>query len=207
MKKILLIISLLLLHFMAFSQWRNVEKLPKEKTPNIKLAYWGNSDFNEPGLAIGAEFNFKRRSVTIKNFERTKENYLLVNLLVFNEADLQRGVGLNASWLKRTTYQHSGIFTELNFGAGYVRDATIRPTTYLKNADGSETTKAADKNLVMVTLAAGLGYDFMPKLEKPIKAYVQVGVAPLYGAGTLLQFNRPKLEIGVITSLSVFKKK
>jgi hypothetical protein len=207
MKKIFLVIPFLLLQFMAFSQWRKVEKLPKEKMPNVKLAYWGNWGLKYPGLLVGGEFNFKRRSVTIKNFERTKENYFAVNFMVFDEADLQRGVGFSTTWLKRTTYQHSGIFTELNLGAGYVRDATIRPTTYLKNLDGSETTKGVGKNYVMVTLATGIGYDFMPKLNLPIKAYAQIGLAPLYGSGALVQFESLKLEVGVVTSLSVFKKK
>jgi hypothetical protein len=207
MKKILLIIPLLLLHFMGFSQWRKVEKLPKDKTPNIKLAYWGNWGFKYPGMAVGAEFMFKRKSVTIKNFERTKENYFVTNLLVFNEADLKRGVGLSTTYLKRTTYQHSGIFTELNLGAGYIRDATSRPTTYLKNPDGSETTKNPTKTYLMITAMLGAGYDFMPKKNIPIKAYAQIGVAPISDLGVLLQVNSLKLEVGVVTSLSVFKKK
>jgi hypothetical protein len=207
MKKIFLIIPLLLLQFMAFSQWRKVEKLPKDKTPNVKLAFWGNLNFKYPGLLVGGEFNFKRRSVIIKNFERTKENYFAVNFVVFDEADLQRGVGFSTNWLKRTTYQHSGIFTELNLGAGYVRDATIRPTTYLKNPDGTETTKGASKNFLMITLGLGAGYDFMPKMNLPIKAYVQTGLSPVSDFGSLLQFESLKLEVGVVTSLSVFKKK
>jgi hypothetical protein len=47
----------------------------------------------------------------------------------------------------------------------------------------------------------------MPKMNKPIKAYVQIGFAPISDFGVLLQFEQPKLEIGVVTSLSVFKKK
>jgi hypothetical protein len=207
MKKILLIIPFLLLHFIAFSQWRKVEKLPKDNIPNIKLAYWGAGGTQYPGVIVGTEFVLRRRSVTIKNFERTKENYLAVNFHAFNEADLKRGVGISTSWLKRTTYQHSGIFTTLNLGAGYVRDATIRPTTYLKNPDGSETTKASTKNYLMLMGAVGAGYDFMPKMEKPIKAYVQVGFAPISDFGSLLNIEQPRLEIGVITSLSAFKKK
>jgi hypothetical protein len=207
MKKICLIIPLLLLQFMAFSQWRKVEKLPKETIPNVKLAYWGNWSLNNPGVAIGGEFNFRRRSVNIKGFERTKENYFAVNFLLFNQADLKRGVGFSTTWLKRTTYQHSGIFTELNLGAGYIRDATTRPTTYLKNPDGSVTTKAPPKTYLMLTTMVGAGYDFMPKMNLPIKAYMQVGLAPISDFGVLLQFTQPKIEIGVVTSLSTFKKK
>jgi hypothetical protein len=207
MKKKFVIIPLLLLHFVAFSQWRKVEKLPKDKTPNVKLAYWGNWDLNNSGLALGGEFVFRRRSVTIKNFERTKENFFVANLLLFNQADLKRGIGLSTTWLKRTTYQHTGIFTELNLGAGYVRDATIRPITYLKNPDGSETTKRSTKDYLMLTTMVGAGYDFMPKMNLPIKAYMQVGLAPISDFGVLLQFDQLKLEIGVVTSLSSFKKK
>jgi hypothetical protein len=208
MKKSFLIIPFLLLHFIGFSQWRKVEKLEKDKTPNIKLAYWTTLDFKHPGLVIGGEFMFKRRSVLIKNFERTKENYFAVNFLFFDEADLVRGIGFSTSWLKRTTYQHSGIFTELNFGVGYVRDATTRQATYLKNSDGSETLKSASKDYFMLTTVVGLGYDFMPKMNLPIKIYTQLGLAPLTDfKALLLQFSQPKLEIGVVTSLSVFKKK
>lgn len=208
MKKPLLILLFLSTSFSAFSQWRKVEKLEKDNTPNIKLGYLTNATFNYPGLALGGEFMFKKRSVTIKNFERTKENYFAVNFLLFDQADLQRGVGFTTSWLKRTTYQHSGIFTQLNFGLGYVRDATIRPTTYVKNADGSETTKSASKDYLMVALFAGAGYDFMPKLNLPIKLYSQIGLAPFYDLGaSLLQAEQFTVEIGVVTSLSIFKKK
>ncbi len=207
MKKIIFIIPLLLLQFRTFAQWRTVEKLPKIKTPNIKLAYWGNWGLKYPGVVLGGEFMFRRRSVTIKKFERTKENYFNLNFLVFDEPNLKRGIGVSTCWLKRTTYQHSGIFTEFNIGAGYIRDATNRPTTYLKNPDGSETTKAPTKDYLMLTATVGAGYDFMPKMGIPIKAYVQTGVAPISDFGVLLQFTRPKLEIGVITSLSVFKRK
>jgi hypothetical protein len=208
MKKVLLIMPFLFLQFMAFSQWRKVEKLPKEKTPNVKLAYWGNWGLKYPGLLVGGEFNFKRRSVTIKNFERTKENYFAVNFVIFDEADLKRGAGFSTNWLKRTTYQHSGFFTELNLGVGYVRDATIQPITYVKNPDGSETTKGIKKDYFMLTLGLGAGYDFMPKMNLPIKAYVQTGVSPFTDLASLLfQFETPKLEVGVVTSLSVFKKK
>ena len=208
MKKSLLIIPFLLLHFMAFSQWRKVEKLEKDKTPNVKLAYWTDADFTYPGLVVGAEFMFRRRSVTIKNFERTKENFFAFNFLLFDEADLKRGVGFSTSWLKRTTYQHSDIFTQLNLGVGYVRDATTRPATYVKNADGSKTIKSASKDYFMLTTFVGAGYDFMPKLNLPIKFYTQIGLAPITDLqALLLQFSQPKLEIGVITSLSTFKKK
>ncbi len=193
---------------MGFAQWRKVEKLEKDKTPNVKLAYWTDADFKQPGLVVGAEFMFKRKSVTIKNFERTKENFFALNFLLFNEADLVRGIGFSTSWMKRTTYQHSGIFTQLNLGVGYVRDATIRQPTYVKNADGSETPKSSSKDYLLVTTFMGVGYDFMPKLNLPIKFYTQIGLAPLIDFKALfLQFNQPKLEIGVITSLSIFKKK
>jgi hypothetical protein len=207
MKKIIFIIPFLLLYFVGFSQWRKVEKLEKDKTPNIKLAYWTSLDFKYPGLVVGGEFMFKRKSVTIKNFERTKENYFAVNFLIFDEADLVRAVGFTTNWLKRTTYQHSGIFTELNLGAGYLRDATTRQTTYVKNTDGSETTKASTKDYFMLPLAVGAGYDFMPKKNLPIKVYTQIGLAPITDfKALLLQATQPKLEIGVVASLSVFKK-
>jgi hypothetical protein len=208
MKKTLLVIPFLLLPFIVFSQWRKVEKLEKDKLPTVKLAYWTDADFTYPGLVIGGELMFRRRSVTLGHFERTKENYFALNFLLFDEADLKRAVGFSTSWLKRTTYQHSGIFTQLNLGVGYVRDATIRPTTYVKNADGSETTKSSSKDYFMLPLFVGVGYDFMPKLNFPVKFYAQIGVAPITDLqALLLQFSQPKLEIGVVTSLSVFSKK
>jgi hypothetical protein len=206
MKKSLFIIPFLLLHFIGFAQWRKVEKLERDKTPNIKLAYWTDATFQYPGLIIGGEFMFKRRKVTIKRFKRTKENYLAINFYYFNEPDLQRAAALNIGWLKRTMYQNSGIFTDLTLGASFGRDATTRPTTYVKNPDGSETIKAATKNFIMVPIALGLGYDFMPRMEKPLKVYARLGVAPIYDFGTLLQ-TEFKIEIGAVAPLSVFKKK
>ncbi|MFM2267329.1 MAG: hypothetical protein RL757_770 [Bacteroidota bacterium] len=208
MKKILLILVCLSFYFSANAQWRKVEKLEKDKTPNVKLAYWTNATFNYPGFVLGGEFMFRKRSVSIKNFERTKENYLAVDFSLFNQADLQRGIGFTTSWLKRTTYQHSGIFTQLNLGVGYVRDATVRPTTYVKNPDGSETTKSATKNYFLVKTFVGAGYDFMPKLNLPFKFYTQIGFAPFTSDfAWLFQFEQFTLDIGFVTSLSTFKKK
>jgi hypothetical protein len=207
MKKIFLIIPFLLLHFVVFSQWRKVEKLEKVKTPNVKLAYWGNWGLKYPGIAVGCELMLKRKNVTIKKFERTKEKYFVANFLVFNEPDLVRGIGLSTTYLKRTTYQQSGFFTEFNIGLGYIRDATIRQSTFVKNPDGSETVIDPTKTLLLVTAMVGAGYDFMPKMGIPIKAYVQSGIAPITDLVVILQLLSPKLEIGVVTPLSFFKKK
>jgi hypothetical protein len=206
MKKSLLIIPFLLFHFMAFSQWRKVERLSKDKTPNLKLSSWTNLNFQYPGVILGGEFMVRRKKVTLKNFERTKEKYLAVNLYYFAEADLKRAAALNVSWLKRTFYKQSGIFSDFNVGGSFGRDATTRPITYVKNPDGTESVKTATKNFVMINLALGVGYDFMPQKDIPLKVFTQVGLAPIY------DFNWPlqtvyKLEIGVITPLSVFKKK
>ena len=206
MKRYLLLILFTCSYFVSFSQWRKVEKMDRGKTPSLKLGYTSRLNFNNPGVNIGAELMLVRKSVAIKNFTRIKEKSLVANLTFFQDPDLYNASALQLEWLKRTYYGTGGFFTEAAAGFGIGR--IINPATsitYVKNTDGTETVKKPKKDFIILAFSAGLGYDFMPKMQKPIKAYAKINFNPIYynawPYGGYL-----KSEIGVVTSLSVFKK-
>jgi hypothetical protein len=207
MKKILLIFVCLCIYTTAFSQWRKVEKLDKDRTVGIKLSYLSRINLNNPGFVVGAEFMMQRKNVTIKNFLRTKEKFLTVNFSIFDEPDIYNNMSLYAEWLKRTRYKGGGFFTEAAVGFGVGKGINyVSPTTYVKNPDGSESVKSPKNSFITVNLTLGLGYDFMPKMQKPIKVFAKAGLYPIYLNGWAYNVF-VKTEVGVVTSLSIFKKK
>jgi hypothetical protein len=191
----------------AFSQLRKTEKLAKEKAPNLKLAYLSRRNLNNPGINLGAEFMMQRKTVTIKNFTRTKEKFITANLSIFDEPNLYSNVAFHAEWLKRTRYGNGGFFTEASVGFGLGRAFNyVSPPTYVKNPDGTESIKRPKTNFITAPVTLGMGYDFKPGTDTPIKIFARGGIYPvLQNAWTYNNFL--KREIGVITSLALFKRK
>lgn len=207
MKEKILIIAFLCAQFVGFSQWRKVEKLERDRTPSLKLGFSAKHNFINPGMKIGAEFMMSKKTVTIKDRVKTKEKSLVTNLSFFNDPDLYNNAILSVEWIKRTHYGNSSFFFSRGaaFGVGRIINRQ-QPATYVKNTDGTETTKAVKNDFIMLDFNAGLGYDFMPKMNKPIKIYANAVLQPLYyNAWPYGAYLKP--EIGIITSLSAFKKK
>lgn len=200
MKKIRFVFVFFWVYNTAFSQWRKVEKLEKNQTLAIKLAYHGGLN-KYAGAIVGAELMVHRKVVTIGSFKRTQERYTTLNFSYFDEPNLNENIGLHAEWLKRTRYGNNGFFTELAAGLGVglgINNAS--PPTYVKNADGSESVKKPDTGFVFATITAGLGYDFSIKNKSPIKIFARAGVYPIrYHYFLYNQY--PKGEVGVVVAL------
>ncbi len=207
MKKYLLLFLFTCTCFIGFSQRRKVEKLERDKTPSLKLGYTSRINFNNPGVNLGVEFMIARKTVTTKHFSKTKEKSLVANVSFFQEPDLYNAAALHLEWLKRTRYGDGGFFTEAGagFGIGQVINFST-PKTYVKNADGTETAKRPKTDFIMLAFNAGVGYDFMPKMQKPLKAYAKICFNPIYYNGWPYN-GYLKSEIGVVTSLSMLKKR
>jgi hypothetical protein len=206
MKVKILIIAFLCAQFIGFSQKRKVERLERDKTPSLRLGYASRINFKNPGVNIGAEFMMRRKTVTKRNV-RTKEKFLVAKLSFFDEPNLYNNASLTAEWLKRTRYGSGGFFTEasVGFGVGRIIKYVITPT-YIRNPDGTESIKKPKNDFILLSFNAGLGYDFMPKMQKPIKTFARLSYNPIYyNAWPYSLYLKP--EIGVIASLSAFKKK
>jgi hypothetical protein len=207
MRKIVVIMCCLFISLNAFSQWRIVEKLERDKSPNLKIGYLSRINFNNPGVNVGLELMLVRKKVSIFKFQRTNERYLNFNVTYFNEPDLNDCMAISAEFLQRSLYYSTGFFTEASIGFGVGRGINyVSPPTYVKSPDGIETTKSPSVNFIIATITAGLGYDFNVKQNKPFKVYGRAGIYPLNGAGGHGNLFL-KSEFGVITSLRTFKKK
>ncbi|MFM2387536.1 MAG: hypothetical protein RL660_2293 [Bacteroidota bacterium] len=205
MKRLFLLLTILSFSaYVADAQWRKVEKLKKDKQPNIKIAYQGRTP--EPGYRIGAEFILKKKKVTYGKFTRINERFLSANLMYAYNADLYNIFTLHPEYTTRTTHAKSGIFADLNFGFGgggtFNND---QAPVYILNPDGSESIKPIKRYFIMASIGAGLGYDFNYRLKKPIKLYYRLGLSPVYFEAFPYQA-LPRHELGIITNLSWLKK-
>jgi hypothetical protein len=200
---ILVILFAVFLSLTGFSQ-RKVEILERQKLPNLKLSYFGNSI--STGGMLGGEYMFRRKAVR-NNFLRTKEHFVTLNFALFKTPNLNDNLMLNAEWLKRTRYKEGGLFTEFALGVGIGKGInSVSPPTYVRDANGKETLKNPENSFILPTINIGLGYDFMPKQELPIKVFGRVGIYPIL-YHFFLYDERPKVEIGINTSLSILKKR
>lgn len=207
MKKIILLATVFLLTFcIAFSQKRVVEKM-KPGSPNLKIAYLGR--FTRNGIKAGAEFMVKNKKITInkksgKTISRLNENFVTANLSFYEHAAFNNNIMFHVEWLRRKTYA-SGLFVEAAAGVGVSKGLENRQKTYLKASDGSLKVIKPDNTYFALPLSVGLGYDFMKVKKIPFKVYAKVGLNVVYHH----RFAYPNAvtEIGVITSLSAFKRK
>jgi hypothetical protein len=209
MKKITLIFACCCFYSTTFSQEQKSGKLAKDRTPNIKLSFLSRITTEYPGFVVGAEFMMQRKSVQTKRFLKTKEKFLTANFSILDEPDIYDNASFYLEWLKRTRYNEGGFFTEAAVGLGLGKAINYQsPPTYVRNADGTESVKNPRNVFSTANFTVGLGYDFMPKKAQPFKVFVKAGLYPIL----LNRWAWPyslfiKTEVGVVTSLSVFKKK
>ncbi len=214
MKNKIFMFSLTLsLCFSAFGQRRVVEKLSIKQLPNIKLAYTGIIPFPQfekiySGFKIGAEFIFLNRKVTINKKSGTsktknKENFATLNFSGSGHPFFRKNAMLNIEWLKRTTYRNA-IFWDRSVGVGVSRWFGGQ-VVYKKNTDGSLNEISPVRRYLTIQLLTGIGYDFMPKKNVPIRAYIKSGLT--VSQWNVFPYTNPMTEIGIITSLSAIVKK
>ncbi len=201
------------LSFPVLAQRRVMEKLSIKQLPNVKVAYTSIIPFPQfekiySGFKIGAEFIFLNRKITINKKSGTsktkiKENFVTLNFSGSGHPFFRRNAMIGIEWLQRTTYQNA-IFWDRSMGVGMSRWFSNQ-VTYKRNENGTLTEISPTKRYLTIQFLTGIGYDFMPKKQIPIRAYIKGGL-------TISQWNvfpyiNPMTEIGIITSLSTFKKK
>jgi hypothetical protein len=203
----------LCLCFSVFGQRRIVEKLSIKQLPNMKLAYTGIIPFPQfekiySGFKIGAEFIFLNRKVTINRKSGTsktkiKENFATLNFSGSGHPFFRRNAMVSLEWLQRTTYQNA-FFWDRSVGVGMSRWFGGQ-VVYKKNTDGSLKEISPVRRYLTIQLMTGIGYDFMPKKNIPIRTYVKGGIT--VSQWNVFPYINPMAEIGVITSLSTIIKK
>jgi hypothetical protein len=207
MSKKLILMVFTLVNTILNAQNNVTEKVEIDKSLNVKAAYLGSIIY--PGFKIGAEFpmfakekTITRRSGVIKR--KLKERFIAANVSLYHHSTYHTNLMLSAEWQMRKTRQN-GWFTEFAPGLGVSR-TFLAGTTYEQNETGGlEKVNSAGHTYLMASILGGFGYDFKVKKEKPIKAYFKGGVLILTPYSNFI-LPRPTVEIGVITSLSTFKK-
>jgi hypothetical protein len=206
MKKTSILLLCFLLNLAAIAQKRKVEKIANLKIPNLKIAYAGNS---HPGVKLGAEFMFKNKQITARRkgdklFVSAKQNYLTVSITAYEHYAFKNNLMLSVEWLKRKTFQN-GLFAEGAIGIGLSKGINKEPKTFKQGDDGSLKTLKPATAYFPVLLSGGGGYDFSKKAGNPFRVYVKGGVNTIFYHRFL--YTIITAEVGVVTSLSFFKRK
>jgi hypothetical protein len=192
----------------SFAQKSVTIRKEMDKTLNVKAAYMGSITY--PGFKLGVEFPMfaKEKTRTKANGVtkvKLKERFITANLSLYHHSTVHTNLMLNAEWQMRKTRQN-GWFTEFAPGLGLSR-TFLDGTTYKINETGSfDKVSLAGHTYFMASVMGGVGYDFNVKKEKPIKAYFKYGLL-IFAPFNSFILPRPTVELGVITSLSTFKKK
>jgi hypothetical protein len=208
MKALLSIIILVSTCSISFSQKRVTDKLKPEKSPNLKLAYLGR--FSRNGIKAGAEFMVKNKKITInkksgESLTRFKQHFVTANLSFYEHAAFNNVVTFHAEWLTRKTYS-SGLFAEISAGVGISKGQLgNKQKTYLKKNDGALKLIKPDNTYFTLPLSFGLGYDFTKVKKMPFKIYAKGGLNTIYHHAFV--YPNVMAEIGIIASLSAFKRK
>lgn len=209
MNKLIIVSVLILLntHF-SFAQKSVTVRKEMDKTPNVKAAYMGSIIY--PGFKLGVEFPMFAKEKTRTKANGTtkiklKERFIAANLSFYHHSTYHTNIMLSAEWQMRKTRQN-GWFTEFAPGLGLSR-TLLAGETYEQNETGSfDKANLAGHTYFMASVMGGFGYDFKVKKEKPMKVYFKGGLLILTPYNNFI-LPRPTAEIGVITSLSSFKKK
>jgi hypothetical protein len=208
MKKLIIVGVLMLVNTcFSFAQKSETMRKKMDKTLNFKAAYMGSIIY--PGFKLGVEFPMyaKEKTHTKANGVtkiKLKERFIAANVSLYHHSTYHTNLMLSAEWQMRKTRQN-GWFTEFAPGLGVSR-TFLAGTTYEQNETGGlEKVNSAGHTYFLASVMGGFGYDFKVKKEKPIKAYFKGGLLILTPYSNFI-LPRPTVEIGVITSLSAFKK-
>jgi hypothetical protein len=185
----------------CFAQTETARRVDLPET-GLKVSYLGSLIY--PGFKIGIEQPYeviqveKQKKWGVKTY--LKERYWTLNLGFYHHPTFHDNLYLLAEWQLRRQ-KPSGWFFEFAPGVGYSR-TFLGGTTY-KVADNGEVSKktAAGYNYAMFSLSGGLGYDFMQKTERPIKAFLKPSLFFLTPSNSFVYF-RPTVELGAIFNIN-----
>jgi hypothetical protein len=179
-----------------------------DSLPNIKLAYLGSITY--PGFKLGLEFPiYAKEKTKLKANGRTKvilkERTIVGNIIMYHHPKFHTNWMLLAEWQMRRVKQN-GWFSEFSPGIGYSR-TILAGTTYTFDNEGKvKQLKAAGNNYFMMSLSGGFGHNFKLKNGLPFKIYSKAAIM-IFAPYSSFVYPRPSLELGLITNLSVFRKK
>ena len=168
---------------------------------SIKAAYMSSVTF--PGFKVGIEMPTKVKTITKQRSWGTKtilkERYWTLNVGFYHHPDFHDHLYLLAERQFRRQYS-KGFFMELAPGIGYSR-TFLGKATYTLADDGTVSKKTlAGYNFLMLSVAAGVGYDFSKTKNLPFKLYLKpsfFAIAPYNST----KYMRPTYEIGMIYPL------
>jgi hypothetical protein len=201
--KNIIIIVLCSMTYLSFAQKRTTEKQKIERSPNLKLSYFGN--WNYPGVKLGSEFMLRNVKINPRKGRSPKEkqSFLTLNTALYDHYEFRTNVLLKGEYLFRKTYSN-GLFSEYATGLGVTYRISEQVPTYMKNTDGTLSEIKPKRNYFAVSFLGGIGYDFEKTKQKPFKIYFRTGLL-VNPAGLIHAI--PITEVGIITKISTFKKK
>jgi hypothetical protein len=207
MKKMIMSTLVVCLCISVFAQKKVKTKIASQKELDIKMAYKGNTNVIGFNLGIGKMFAQKKITLNYKDNKscyRTKQHFAYLNSFISNHPSFDNNLLLSLEYAKRTNFNDK-LFIEGSVAFGVGKGLYRGPKTFVKQADGSLTTKKPDNRYIALTLMYGGGYNLEKKIKLPIKAYAKGGLNAIYyhkfGYFSIIG------EVGIITNLSILKKR
>lgn len=199
MKNLILLLCVFVYGQISVGQHDSTRISGEETSSNIKLAY--NSSLVYPGIRAGIEIPLAHKVLTKakrtgKEKQIFKDRFITANAGWYRHPDFHDNLYITAGYLRRRT-NSSGFFTEFSPEIGYSR-TFLGGTTYRIDDNGNVfTKKSAGYNYALISLGAGLGYDFSVARPTPIAAYCKLNLLTMFPYNSTI-YIRPALELGVI---------
>jgi hypothetical protein len=196
MKNSITLITLLASIFISNAQDITKNGTPNEKKYGFSLGYFGYR-FNNVGFQIGVE-----------NYLASTNNYVVlggVNILYYNQKDIQSAVAMNARIGQRYTAGF-GLFLESYLGIGLQQTLYVNKTFDYNSGQSTISETKMSKTGIIPNISLGLGYDFSKKTKIPLKFYLRPSIYWLYPDRNLVFQSSYAIETGLIY-VPTFKKK
>lgn len=199
-KQVKIILCSLLLVALSILAQAQTEKI--QMSSNIKGAYMGSVIY--PGFKLGVERPYKHIEKTKRSGKVIeKDRFVSFNLGFYYHKTFHDNLYLLVERTRRRTAP-SGFFVETSPGIGVSRTFLSDATYTVDDAGKVAKVSGAGYTYAMLSLAAGIGYDFSKKSDnRPYAIYLKPSVFVIAPYNSFVYF-RPTVELGVIYKPKTF---
>lgn len=166
-----------------------------KSSSNVKIAY--NATLVYPGVRAGIEYPIKRIDLVKYRKNKSprhvvKERFVSGEIGFYHHPTFHDNIYFLAGWQMRRTGSR-GFVTEFSPALGYSRTFLGGETYSVDDVTGKVSLiKWAGYNYAMLSLGAGFGYAFRPK----ISAFMRASILTMFPSNNFV-YVRPTVELGI----------
>lgn len=168
------------------------------RSTNLAISYNGTVIY--PGARFGFELPVRSIEIRKNKAKRikvvVKERFITAQLGWYHHASFHDNLYLTVGWTMRRI-KPKGFFCQFSPEIGYSRTFLGGTTYAVDENNDAHIKKWAGYNYLLLSLGAGLGYDFEKTKNKPFALYSKFNVLMMYPYNSTI-YLRPTLELGII---------